>query len=82
MHTVVLAFHHCHLTFALCHHIDDTAGRLFREIDSKLLNRFAFYTVNFFNDYLRLTDLQFVSFTTHRFNQHRQVEHATAIYQP
>ena len=74
MHTSVLAFHHRHLTFTFGHHIDDTA--------CQLLNRLAFYTINFLDDNLRLPYLQFVSFTTHRLDQNRQVQYTTSVNQP
>ena len=35
------------------------------------------YTVYFLEDYLRLTNLQFVTFATHGFNQNREVEDTT-----
>ena len=51
-------FHHRHFTLALGYHIDDTAGTFFRQIDRQLFDRFAFLTVDFLDNDLRLTNLQ------------------------
>ena len=82
MHTVVLAFHHRHFTLTFGYHIDDTAGTFFRQIDCQLFNRFTLLAIDFLDNDLRLTNLQLVTFTTHGFDQDRQVENAASIHQP
>ena len=82
LHAVVHKLHLRHLAFVNCYELDDLARALFRRVYRQLLYRLTFDAVNLFDDNLRLTYLQFVSFATHRLNQHAQMQHTTAVHCP
>ena len=63
--TVALSFHGSHFTTTTSHHVNHFASKLFRYTDGEFFNRFALYTVYFLEDYLWLTYLQFITFSSH-----------------
>ena len=66
--------------FAFGHQFDRLARILLRNVDRQFFDRFALFPVDLLDNHFRLTDLQFVSFAAHRFDQHRQVQHAAPVH--
>ena len=82
VHTLTLALHAGHFALTAGYHIYHLAGKLLRNIDGHFLNGLTFHAVNLLVDYLRLTHLQFITFTTHGLNQYTQVQHTTTTDYP
>ena len=57
MDSVVLCAHGDHLALAACYHVDDLGREFFRDVHCKHLDWLAFFAVNLFYDYLRLSYL-------------------------
>src|SRR5690606_2803922 len=74
-HPFTFAFHTDHFAFSDGDHIYCGATHGFWQVNGHFFKRFAFYSINFLDDYLRLTNLKFVTFTTHGFYQDRQVKY-------
>ena len=82
VHTVVDHLHLSHLAFVRRDELDDLSAALFRCVHRQALHRFAFHTVDLFDDHLRLTYLQFVALATHRLDEHAQMQHTATIDAP
>ena len=79
VNTVVAGFHIVEDSFSLRNHFDGFPRKFFRDIDRQFFYRFAFLTVDFFNDYLRLSHLKLIAFPPHRFDQNTQMQYTTAV---
>src|SRR5262249_22647377 len=77
---IALRFHVYHFTFALRYRFDSLTSIGLRKVDRKFLDRLTLHTVDLFIQYLWLTDLKFVAFATHCFDQYRQVKNTTSIH--
>ena len=82
LYTVIHKLHLSHFAFANGHKLNNLTRTLFRRINRQLLYRLALNAINLFDDDLRLTDLQLVSFATHGLNQYRQMQHTATEYRP
>src|SRR5690606_9425955 len=73
-------FHHQQFAFFLGSQFNYLTSSCFRNVYVKYFDRLAFHDVDFIKDNLRLTNLQFITFSPHRLDQDGQMENATAIY--
>ena len=80
--TVVLGEHRYEVALATCDHINHFAGIFLGDVDGHEFDRFAFDTVDFLDDDLRLSDLKLVAFAPHGLDEDREVQHATTEYGP
>ena len=79
LHTVALGVDSADFALAAGNHIDNLARELLGHKNRQLFDRLAFLTVNLFDDNLRLTNLQLVSFAAHGFDKHGEVHNAATV---
>ena len=78
--TVAVGFHVGQGPLAFGGQFDHCPRVLLGTIDGHLFDRFALLAVDLLDDDLGLSYLEFVTFATHGFDQHREVQHAPSEY--
>ena len=79
-HPVAFRLHAGHGAFAGGNQLDGASRDIGRQVDGQFLHRLALLPVDLLDDHLGLADLKFVTLTAHRFDEYRQVQHATAVH--
>ena len=77
-HSAALRMHLLHLTLAGAEFFHDGTDTVFRHVDRNALDRFAALAVDLFKEYARRRDSELIAFSSHIFNEDREVHFASA----
>ena len=79
---LALAFHRGHFALSARHHVNHLRGEFVGHVDGELFNGLAANAIHLLEYDLRLPHLQLVALAAHRFDEHREVQHASATDNP